>query len=1419
MSSDADSPLSTRPTTATAEAPVARRSRARRALRALAWSFCGLIALALILTAGAWWWLGSNQSLAFALTKAAQYLPAGQTLESREVSGSVRTGGHIGWLRWQGPTLAVEVHEAQIGWALAPLLKRKVQLGEVHAAQLLIERRGPPSTTPTEPLEQLALPIDVELPFRIDDLRWTGPPGLQAKNLVGTYKYVNAQHALDVTGVDIADGHYSARVALQGPAPMAIDATLDGRVKAPLAEGRSIEVVADATIKGTLSGAAARLQVGAQLKPADATALALPQASGVPTVPAAPAAPTAPPIASEPMQAALQAQIAPWQPQPVIDAHVDLRNVDAASLWPGAPRTQLTGSVAVQPDVAIGPAAWQARVDIRNALPGAWDLGKLPLEQVEADVGFDGTAWKIADATVRAGGGRIDAEGAWAPAPAPWQAVATVRGVKPGELHTELAGAPINGRVTAEQQGDALTFDVALQAEGGAGTKALKGLKLDRAVAQGQWLFQNQVLDLRTLRINAERASIEGKLQVRVADQAGSGNLKVLLPGASAELQGRLAPNQGGGELKARVDDAATLQKWIEGLPGLASAFAGSSAQGAARLDASWQGGWLAVQRRLQSATTPAPRGTTEPTVQATLVAQKLDLRLPSAAAAAASTPTPAPASVPAPASMSTASAASTIQLRGVRAELAGSLAEATLSLQGEASTGTQKVTLDTRASGGLERANQWRATVASLRLQAQDSTRPGPWTLELSRAVSATIRSTAANGKTAARLDVEASAAGATLRGPVPGTVRIDWQPLRFSQSGTPTNRVYRLQSQGKLQGLPMAWASALGANAALADAGITGDLLFDGDWDIDAGDALRAHARLARQSGDIRVQAGEAALVTRITSRGTGTASERTMTASDGDAVGPSTPAGLRQAELKVDAQGDAIKATLAWDSERAGQLNAEVSSRVVQRDGGWQWAADAPLAGRLTAKLPSLGVWSILAPPGWRVAGTLEADATLSGNRAAPRWNGTLSANQLALRAPVEGLDLRDGRLRVALSGDRIEITEFTLKGGAGSTTRIAGQSGNRSTAASEAASDGGSLSARGEVRWSSDATTSGSGIRMSVQGKLSRLRLLVRTDRQVTISGDAQARLENGQFIVRGDLKTDRAVIILPDETAPSLGTDVVVHSAAKDREAAEKAKREAAARAAENTPSTAAQPRTAKPPDIAVTFDLGDDFAVQGRGITTRLEGKLDIRSTSLTAPPRITGEVKTVRGRYRSYGQELDVESGLARFNGPFDNPSLDILAIRPNITQRAGVQITGTAQSPRVRLYSEPALSDAETLSWVILGRAQAGSGGESLLLQQAALALLGGLGKGGTGGSLASRFGLDEIGFKGPGSGGDLRESAVTLGKRLSSDFYVTYERSIGGTFGTLFIFYDLTQRLTLRGQAGQKSGLDLIYTLKYD
>jgi translocation and assembly module TamB len=53
------------------------------------------------------------------------------------------------------------------------------------------------------------------------------------------------------------------------------------------------------------------------------------------------------------------------------------------------------------------------------------------------------------------------------------------------------------------------------------------------------------------------------------------------------------------------------------------------------------------------------------------------------------------------------------------------------------------------------------------------------------------------------------------------------------------------------------------------------------------------------------------------------------------------------------------------------------------------------------------------------------------------------------------------------------------------------------------------------------------------------------------------------------------------------------------------------------------------------------------------------------------------------------------------------------------------------------------------------------------------------------------------------------------VTLGKRLGRNFYAAYERSLGGAVGTLFVFYDLTRRITIRAEAGERTAVDLIFT----
>ncbi len=1357
----------------------------------------GLLVLLLAVGGGAWWWAGTPQSLGAVLGYVLRYLPADQKLEVRDVEASLLGGGRIGWLRWSSPTLAVEVTDLDIGWRLRPLLARRLELGKLSAAKVVATPIAAAQPQPAAPLQSLVLPIEIDAPFAVQQIDWNGPPTTTVKALAGHYRYAGDRHQLQIDGIDVADGRYQGQLSLQGATPLAIDASLRGRIQVPMAPGTMPLVVqAEATLHGTLAAPDARLAVSARVAPEGGTG------------------------ADQAMRATVDAEIAPWAAQPIVAGKADLARIDAARFWPGAPTTDLSGRIDAGPSPTPGTngsTAWQARADIRNAAPGPWNAHKLPVTRVDAQLRYDGQRWTFAPSTVELADGQVQLEGHWSPAPLPWQVEASVRQVKPALLYTGLDTAPVSGRVQAQAQDGAIRFDLALKAEPGRSTAAaggalLGGFRIDQAQAVGQW--RDQTLDLQKLRVDAGPARVEGTARAQFTQKSGSAKIDLVAPGATVRVEGQAAPAQGNGQGRIEISDADALQRWVAGLPGMANVFAGAAASGAARVDARWQGGWAGWQQQLASPST-AVKGLT---VQLALATPRFDLQLPASAA------TPAP---------------SRLQLRDLRAELAGSPAEATLSLDGTAALNAQELTLRARASGGIAGQDQWRLALASLRAQAKlpGSPQTTPWTVELDAPLQMSLRraalssappaspaspANAANAMAGWRL--EASAASASVRGPAAGAVRLEWQPLLFVQSppaaGSSTPR-YQLRSQGRLLGLPMAWAQLLGGDFDLQQrTGISGDLVLDGAWDIDAGDSLRANARILRRSGDIRVRAGDDAQIRRIRTEGTGTLSETRF--DDGQrADAPATPAGIRRAELTLSAVGDDVRAQLQWDTERAGQATADIRTRVVQRDGAWSWPEDAPLSGAVQASMPDVGVWSVLAPPAWRIDGTLAANATLAGTRAAPQWNGSLSADRLAIKAAVEGVELRDGRLRATLRGNTLVIDDFTLQGGSASRARIAGPGGNLSTVSSEAAKDGGELKASGEVRWGAPSTGASAGaseLQMALSVRLRALRVLVRSDRQVTVSGQLQAALEQGQINLRGVLTADRGVIILPDETAPTLGSDVVIRSAAIAREAAAKQAKAAASADAAFQREAAATPR--KPPDIAVTIDMGTDFAVQGHGLTTRLGGQIEVRSSAATGgQPRITGEIRTVNGRYRAYGQQLDVDSGVARFNGPYDNPSLDILALRPNIEQKAGVRITGPAQSPRVALYSQPTLTDAETLSWMMLGRATSGGGAEAAVMQQAALALLGGFGPKGGGGNFASRFGLDEIGFKGPETGEALRNSAITLGKRLSNEVYVTYEASLAGALGTLYIFYDLTRHLALRGQAGTRGAIDLIYTITFD
>ena len=205
--------------------------RACRFIRFVLFGLAALLLLAIALLAGAWFWGGSAASLNSVVSRVAQYLPAGQSLDVRGVTGSLRTGGHIESLRWRQGELRVEAENVDLAWSLPPLWDRELRISHLRIGQLRIDdRRAPTAAKDIAPPAELALPLRVSVQFAIDTLQWVGPPAMVATGMTGRYNYDSKEHSIDVGQVHIASGTYGLQAKLQGLAPMALVATLDGTV-------------------------------------------------------------------------------------------------------------------------------------------------------------------------------------------------------------------------------------------------------------------------------------------------------------------------------------------------------------------------------------------------------------------------------------------------------------------------------------------------------------------------------------------------------------------------------------------------------------------------------------------------------------------------------------------------------------------------------------------------------------------------------------------------------------------------------------------------------------------------------------------------------------------------------------------------------------------------------------------------------------------------------------------------------------------------------------------------------------------------------------------------------------------------------------------------------------------------------------
>lgn len=232
--------------------------------------------------------------------------------------------------------------------------------------------------------------------------------------------------------------------------------------------------------------------------------------------------------------------------------------------------------------------------------------------------------------------------------------------------------------------------------------------------------------------------------------------------------------------------------------------------------------------------------------------------------------------------------------------------------------------------------------------------------------------------------------------------------------------------------------------------------------------------------------------------------------------------------------------------------------------------------------------------------------------------------------------------------------------------------------------------------------------------------------------------------------------------------------------------------------------------------IDVRVMIAERFKISGGGLEATVGGELQLQQEP-SRPLQLYGNLKVLGGEYRAYGQRLEIKQGRISFAGDPENPELDLSAQReiPLEKVTAGVRVTGTLEQPTLDVYSDPAKSQAEALSYLIRGRgldAGAGTDGTALALS---------LGTGIVNRSkvvegLNSLPGLSHVEF---GAEGSDDETAATVSGYIGERIYLSYGVGLYEPVNVLTARLYLQTRLWLEVVSRLESSVDLYYSFDID
>ncbi|HDL3364302.1 TPA: translocation/assembly module TamB, partial [Mannheimia haemolytica] len=480
------------------------------------------------------------------------------------------------------------------------------------------------------------------------------------------------------------------------------------------------------------------------------------------------------------------------------------------------------------------------------------------------------------------------------------------------------------------------------------------------------------------------------------------------------------------------------------------------------------------------------------------------------------------------------------------------------------------------------------------------------------------------------------------------------------------------------------------------------------------------------------------------------------------------------LTVSPLKIDLKMSDNNLTLKSDLRV--ENNGRLSTDLVMKD----LSKARALSGNIHLDQLSLKLIRPLLERGDSVDGNVNARLTVSGTATSPLLHGNLNVTELKARSVTMPFDITGGNLAMNFHG-----ATSTL-------------SGKLQTKQSE-------LRLEGDADWRDL-----NAWKTRVHAQANRFQVDIPNIAKVAVSPDIQVTATPTLLTLSGNVDIPWARIEveqLPESAVSVSGDEVIMDGSVKNKVPFSQ----------RNIP---AQTSGGMAINADIKINIGNDVKLKAYGLNSNVNGLLSVRQGKQGLG--LYGQVHLREGRFAAYGQDLLIRKGDISFAGSPSQPTLDIEAIRnpeamedPTIT--AGVRVTGLADNPTVKVFSDPAMSQNEALSYILTGRSLESSGDTSSSNAVAAALLSMSLSKSSKlVGDVGSTFGLKDLSVTTAGIGDNTK---VEVSASLAPKFRVKYGVGIFAPLTELTLRYNLTPRLYLQWVSSINQAVDLMYRFEFD